>query len=200
MHKTALLLAVLLPAGASGLAAQTEYYARIGAVGASNLLRDFVEQEITVRQSVAPMLALGGSLPIGSAGYRAGLEATLASGGFHSKEGGTETDLGTLRTATAMLDVEGPILRDFRWRLGLGGIKYWPKDDEGIFLEGGPLRFLAGAGLDYRHPVLEQWDLLAGLRYDFHRFTTDQLDRRGFGQTQGVSRASLSVGLSRSSR
>lgn len=200
MHKTALVLAVLLPAGGSGLAAQTEYYARLGAVGASDLLRDAIVQEITVRQSVAPMLALGGSLPIGTAGYRVGLEATIASGGFHSKEGGTETDLGTLRTATAMLDVEGPILRDFRWRLGLGGIKYWPRDDEGIFLEGGPLRLLAGAGLDYRHPVLEKWDLLAGLRYDFHRFTTDQLERRGFGQTQGVSRVSLSVGLSRSTR
>lgn len=194
------MLAVLLPAGVSGLAAQAEYYARIGAVGSSDLLRDVIVQEITVRQSVAPMLALGGSLPIGPRGYRVGLEATLASGGFHSKEAGAETDLGTLRTATAMLDVEGPILRDFRWRLGLGGIKYWPKDHEGIFLEGGPLRFLAGAGLDYRYPVLAKWDLLAGLRYDFHRFTTAQLDRRGFGQTQGVSRVSLSVGLSRSTR
>ena len=41
---------------------------------------------------------------------------------------------------------------------------------------------------------------MASLRYDFHRFTTDELDQRGFSQTQGVNRVSLSVGLSRSTR
>ena len=80
----------------------------------------------------------------------------------------------------------------------LGGIQYWPKDKDGIFREGGKLRFLAGAGVDYRRPVLPRWDLMTSLRYDWHRFTTDELERRGFSQTQGVSRVSLSVGLSRS--
>lgn len=74
MRKTILLLALLLPVGASGLRAQTEYYARVGAVGASNLLRDVIVDQITVRQSIAPMLALGASLPIANRGYRAGLE------------------------------------------------------------------------------------------------------------------------------
>ena len=45
---------------------------------------------------------------------------------------------------------------------------------------------------------MTKWDLMTSLRYDFHRFTTDELERRGFSQTQGVSRVSLSVGLSRS--
>ena len=80
MPKTILLLALLVPAGASGLHAQTEYYARVGAVGASNLLRDVIVNEITVRQSIAPMIALGASLPIESRGYRVGLEGTLSSG------------------------------------------------------------------------------------------------------------------------
>jgi hypothetical protein len=200
MLRTTLLLALLLPAGVPGLQAQTEYYARAGAVGASDLVRDVIVNEITVRQSIAPMIAVGGSLPLGERGYRAGIEATLASGGFHSREAGADTDLGTIRTGTLMLDLEGPILRQLHWRLGLGGIKYWPREDSGIFLQGGSLRLLAGAGLDYRHPVLPRWDLMASARYDFHRFTTDELDRRGFGQTQGVSRVSLSVGLSRSTR
>jgi hypothetical protein len=200
MLKTTLLLALLLPAGVSGLRAQTEYYARVGAVGASDLLNDAIVDEITVRQSIAPMLAIGGSLPLGTRGYRAGAEATLASGGFHANEAGGSTGLGTIRTGTFMLDLEGPILRKLRWRLGLGGIKYWPKDDSGIFLQGGSLRLLAGAGLDFHHPVLPRWDLMTSLRYDFHRFTTDELDSRGFSQTQGVSRVSLSVGLSRATR
>ena len=198
MRKPILLLALLVLAGVPSLAAQTTYYARLGAVGASNLIRDVIVDEITVRQSIAPMLAVGAALPFSERGYRVGLEATLASGKFHSSENGSDTDLGTVRTGTLMLLLDGPLYREFRWTAGLGGIKYWPKDQDGIFREGGKLRLLAGAGLDYRRPVMPKWDFMTSLRYDWHRFTTDELERRGFSQTQGVSRISLSVGLSRS--
>jgi hypothetical protein len=200
MRNTILLLALLVPAGASGLHAQTEYYARVGAVGASNLLRDVIVDEITVRQSIAPMIVLGASLPMARRGYRVGLEGALSSGKFHSSESGSETDLGTLRTATVLLNLAGPLVRDLRWRAGLGVIQYWPADKKGIFLSGGATRFLAGAGVEYLRPVLPKWDLMSSLQYDFHRFTNQTLKDRGFSQTQAVSRLSLSVGLSRSVR
>jgi hypothetical protein len=38
---------------------------------------------------------------------------------------------------------------------------------------------------------------MASLRYDIHRFTTEELQARGFGQNQGVQRVSASVGLAR---
>ena len=41
-----------------------------------------------------------------------------------------------------------------RRRAGIGGLLYWPSEESGIFLEGGPVRFLAGAGVDWRRPVL----------------------------------------------
>jgi hypothetical protein len=195
-----LFLALLLAARAPGLTAQTEYYARVGAVGASNLLRDVIISEITVRQSIAPMLALGGSMPIGPKGYRAGVEGTFASGKYHSSENGARTDLGTLRTGTLMLGVQGPITRQIRWRAGLGAIHYWPSDKEGIFLLGGTTRFLAGAGLDYKRAVLPRWDLMGSVGYDFHRFTTEELRARGFAQNQSVSRVAVSIGLARSTR
>ncbi len=75
--------------------------------------------------------------------------------------------------------------RGFRWHVGAGGITYWPADDEGIFRDGGTTRFLAGAGVDYRRPVLPKWDLMTTLSYDFHRFTTDALDARGFSPDAG---------------
>ncbi|MBA3498038.1 MAG: hypothetical protein H0T86_13120 [Gemmatimonadales bacterium] len=200
MRTTPLLPALLLLAGVPGLEAQTEYHARIGAVGASNLLRDVIVNEITVRQSIAPMIALGGSLPIGARGHRIGLEATVSSGKFHGSESGADTDLGTLRTGTLLVNLEGPLYRAFRWRVGLGGLQYWPPDRDGIFTSGGTTRLLAGAGIDYRRPVLSRWDLMTSARYDFHRFSTEELERRGFSQTQGVSRVSLSLGLSRSIR
>ena len=53
--------------------------------------------EITVRPSIAPMIALGASLPLGTRGYRVGLDGTLASGKFHSSESGRDTDLGLER-------------------------------------------------------------------------------------------------------
>lgn len=200
MPRHILALALLLTGAASGLCAQTEYYARLGAVGASNLLHDAVVGELTVRQSIAPMVALGGSLPIGVKGYRANLEATFATGKYHRKEGGETFDIGTVRTGTIMLGLEGPVGRQFRWRAGLGAIRYFPGDREGIFLSGGTTRFLAGAGADYRRPVLPKWDLMTSLRYDFHRFRTGTLQERGFSQYQGVSRVSLSIGLSRGLR
>jgi hypothetical protein len=197
MPKLSPLPALFLLAGATGLEAQTDYYARLGAVGASNLLRDVIVSEITVRQSIAPMLAVGGSLPVGP-GYRAGLEATFSSGGYHSNDGGVETDLGTIHTGSLMLGLDGPIVSSVRWRVGVGGLLYWPSDETGIFLQGGTTRFLAGAGADYRRPALAKWDVMASLRFDYHRFTTDELERRGFSLTQPVSRLSLSVGLARS--
>ncbi|MBA3257862.1 MAG: hypothetical protein H0T68_00150 [Gemmatimonadales bacterium] len=199
MPKSFLLPALLLLAGAPGLEAQTDYYARVGAVGASNLLRDVIVSEITVRQAIAPMVAVGGSMTI-SPGYRAGLEATFLSGGYHGEQDEEETDLGTLRTGSLLLGLEGPLAASLRWRAGAGALMYWPSEEAGIFLQGGATRFLAGAGADYRRPVLARWDLMASLRYDYHRFTTEELDRRDFAQTQAVSRVSLSVGLARSLR
>jgi hypothetical protein len=195
-----LLLAFLLTARAPGLTAQTEYYARLGVVGTSNLLRDVIISEITVRQSIAPMIALGGSLPIGPSGYRAGVEGTFATGKYHSSENGARTDLGTLRTGTLLVAVIGPITSQIRWRAGLGAIHYWPSDKEGIFLAGGTTRFLAGAGLDYKRPVFPKWDLMGSVGYDFHRFTTEELRARGFAQNQSMSRIALSIGLARSTR
>lgn len=199
MPKPILILALLLPASGGALAAQANYSVRLGAIGATDLVRDAIISEITVRQSVAPMVALGGSMPIAPE-YRLGLEAILSTGGYHSEENATDSDLGTLHTASLQLGLEGPIAAAIRWRVGAGALIYLPSDDAGIFLQGGTTRFLAGAGVDWRRPLHPRWDFVAAARYDFHRFTTDELERRGFSQTQGVSRASLSVGVARGLR
>ena len=199
MPKSFLLPALFLLAGATGLEAQTDYYARLGVIGASKLTHDVIVNEITVQQSIAPLLALGVAVPVGT-GYRAGLEAIIASGAYHAEENGAEADLGTVRTGSLMLGLDGPIAASFRWRAGLGAILYRPSEDEGIFLQGGPTKFIAGLGVDYRYPIMTKWDLMASARYDYHRFTTDELERRGFSQTQPVSRISLSVGLPRGHR
>ena len=190
---------LLLAAGAHPVRAQANYFVRVGAVGASKLLQDFITNQITVKQSIAPMVAFGGSLPVGT-GYRAGVEATVASGGFHSTENDVDTDLGTLRTGTLTAFLEGPVVERLRWHVGLGGIAYSAGDESGIFAQGGTTGFLAVGGADYRYPVHSKWDLIASARYDYHRFTTDGLEARGFSHSQGVGRVSLSVGIARGLR
>lgn len=197
--RAAMAFLVVLTAGLSAAEAQTDFYARLGLTGATKLVKDDILEEIEVRQSLAPTLALGVSFPFTPL-YGAGLEATVTSSGFHSTEPGNETDLGTLRTGSIMLGLDGPIWRRVRWRAGVGLLSYWPAEERGIFLRGGSTRFLVGAGLDYRQPVLPRWELMMSLRYDFHRFTTDELVARGFSGTQGVQRVSASVGLARGRR
>jgi hypothetical protein len=199
MRAAAAFLVVLTTAGVSAAEAQTDFYGRLGLTLATRLLKDDILQQIEVQQSLAPTLALGVSLPFTPL-YSAGLEATVASSGFHSSENGTDADLGTLRTGSIMLGLEGPVWSRIRWRAGAGLISYWPSEDRGIFLQGGSTRFLVGAGVDYRHPAMRRWDVMASVRYDFHRFTTDELVTRGFSGTQGVQRVSVSVGLARGRR
>jgi hypothetical protein len=199
MMRAAVAFLVVLTTGVSPAVAQADFYGRLGITLATKLLKDDVLQEIDVRQSLAPTLALGVSLPF-TPQYSAGLEATITSSGFHSNEDGSDTDLGTLRTGSLMLGLEGPVWQQVRWRAGAGLLSYWSSEDSGIFLQGGTTRFLAGAGLDYRHPVMSHWDLMASLRYDFHRFTTDELVLRGFSGTQGVQRVSASIGLAQGRR
>ena len=193
------LLCVWPAVGVSVARAQTDYYARLGVTFATDLVTDNITQDIITQQSLAPTLAFGVSFPIAPA-YSAGLETALSTSGYHSTEADQDTDLGTLTTGSVLLNLEGPILHRANWRAGLGLISYLPAEDSGIFLSGGTTRFLAGAGLDYRPPLLTHWDLMVSLRYDFHRFSTDQLDTRGFTGSQGVQRISLSLGLARARR
>ena len=197
--RSILALFFILPGlGASAAQAQVDYYARIGLSATTKLVQDHIIQDIEVRQSVAPTLAVGASLPLAPL-YRAGLEATLTTSGFHSTETGIKTDLGNLRTGSITLGFDGPVWHSVRWRAGAGLITYWPGDRSGIFLRG-TTRFLAGAGADYRHKVMPHWEFIASLRYDFHRFTTDELVARGFTGSQGVQRISATVGLARGGR
>jgi hypothetical protein len=197
--RTALLSLLILSTLAQPAHSQMDYYGRLGVTWSTKLMRDALVQEVEVKQSLAPAVTLGASVPIAPT-YRAGLEAMFTSSGFHSTELDVESDLGTLRTASLLLNLEGPVAGQLNWRAGLGLIDYWPADDQGIFLQGGSARFLAGGGVDYRPRLNHSWDVMLSLRYDFHRFTTEELRTRGFTGSQGVQRLSASVGLARGRR
>ena len=192
-------LVLAFAAGATVLQAQVDYNARLGVTWATPLLRDSVVEEVQVRQKLAPTLVVGASLPIAPR-YRAGLEVALTTSGYQAEEGGASSDLGTVRTGSVTLGLHGPISTDFRWRAGTGLLSYWPSQDQGAFARGGTTKFLAGAGIDYRRSLLPQWEMMVSLAYDFHRFTTDELQARGFSQGQGVQRIAATIGVARARR
>ncbi len=199
MHAVLAFLIIAPAAGVPVLQAQVDYHAGLGLTWASPLLRDDIVDDIEVRQKLAPTLMLGAALPIAPL-YRAGLEIALATSGYRGDDAGTSTDLGTVRTGSMTLGLQGPISAGFQWRAGVGLLGYWPAEEQGIFLSGGTTRFLAGAGIDYRRPILPQWDMMVAVRYDFHRFTTDELQARGFSQSHGVQRIAATIGLARGRR
>lgn len=199
MRRLLLPLAMLASPAAAPLAAQVRYYAGIGVTGATALVRDQVLTPIEVRQKIAPALVLGAGLPVGRR-YGVGLELVGSSGRVHSEESGLRVDLGTLRTLSATVGLEGPLSGSLRWRGSLGLLKYFPADQRGIFLRGGPRMFTGGLGVEYRQPWKHRLDFTAGARYEFHRFTTEELKARGFTGSQDVHRVSFLLAIARTSR
>ncbi len=200
-HTVPLLLPFLfLAATAPRAEAQIDYFARVGVTGSTRLVRDVLFQEISTEVGLAPTLFAGLSLPI-AARYRAGIEGAAARGSLSSaaEEEIGDADLGSVTTLTGMANLEGPLaIPPLRWRIGAGLVHYLPGEELGAFALGGTTRYLVGAGVDFRRRSFGSWDLMVSARYDFHRFTTDELRARGFTQSQSVQRASLSLGLARS--
>lgn len=189
---------LLLMAAAAPLEAQLDYYARVGVTGSSPLVRDVLFEPFETGQGIAPTLVAGLSIPVGTEN-RLGVEGSLVSGSLRAspEDGGDDVDLGRLTTLSAMANAEGAVSGPVRWRVGIGVIKYLPSEEAGLFAQGGPLRYVVGGGLDFRRPTFGSWDLMISARYDFHRFTTEELRDRGFTQAQGVQRGSLTFGLAR---
>ena len=178
------------------LAAQGRYGLSLGGIWSSPIVTDHIFNDIDLQPALAPAVTLNASWPV-SKKARLGAEASFATGHLDSKESGQSVDIGTLRSLTVTGGVEAPLVDKLWGRLGGGFIKYLPAEEQGVFQDGGPLRWVLGLGLDYRWQWKPRWQWVAGLRYDFHRFTTDELVAQGFGGTQDVHRVMISIGIAR---
>ncbi len=188
---TTLALAALLPAT---LAAQARYSLGFGATGGTKLATDRIFQDIDVTQRIAPTLTLGASLPV-SARERAGIEVALGFGKTRIKEQGYSAYDGvSYKTLGFTLGVDGPIIQKLRYRFGAGLTKYLA-DKEGIFRQGGPLLLTLTLGGDYPVFTSGKVGVVARLRYDYQRFSTDELRTIGFSRTQDVHRVGLGIAV-----
>ena len=155
--------------------------------GPPTLVRDDIISEIEVRQKLAPTLALGvvpadrAALPGRPRGRRWLRPVTRAR-------------RQAVRRSTWVRSA--PVRSCWGWWPGLAGpslaggsraARYWPAEEQGHFSPRGnhPVSGWSGDRLPAsRHA---QWDMMASLRYDFHRFTTDELEARGFSRKPGSS-------------
>ncbi|MEO8633911.1 MAG: hypothetical protein ABI587_01415 [Gemmatimonadales bacterium] len=187
-----LLLTLLSPAALSG---QVRYSASLDFMGGTKLATDHIFQDITVSQKVAPTVVLGASLPV-SARERFGVELGLGFGGTRIRESGAPpTTIGpAFRTLSLTGGVEGPIFRQLRYRVGAGILKYLP-DKEDFFRRGGPTLLLLTGGANYHFPLKTGLDLVARLRYDYQRFSSDEFAANGFSRTQDVHRFGGGLGI-----
>lgn len=187
----ALALAALLPAS---LAAQARYSLGFGAMGGTKLATDRIFQDIDITQAIAPTVTIGASLPV-SARERAGIEVSLGFGKTKIKEEGfPEVDGMKYKTLGFILGVDGPMIQKARYRFGAGLTKYMA-DKEGIFRQGGPLLLTLTLGSDYPLVQTGKIGAVARLRYEYQRFSTDELRALGFSRTQDVHRLGLGLAL-----
>lgn len=191
LFTTTLALAALLP---TALAGQARYSVGFGMMGGTKLAEDRIFQQISIQQRLTPTFTLGASLPV-SARERAGLELSLGLGKTRVKESGFPTvDGPSYKTIGFSAGVDGPLLGPFRYRFGAGLTKYLA-DKEGIFRQGAPLLLVLTLGSDYRVFTSNKVGLVARLRYDYQRFSTDELRSAGFARTQDVHRLGLGLAV-----
>jgi hypothetical protein len=187
----ALALAGALPVPLVG---QARYTATVGATGGTKLLHDRIFQDIRIAQTIAPTLTVGATLPV-SKRERVGLEVSLGSARARTIETGFPTvDGPAFRTLGVTLGVDGPLFSRFTYHGAAGLVKYFA-DKKQIFRQGGPMLLVLVAGADYHLPMRGPVGFLARIRYDYQRFSTDELRATGFTRTQDVHRIGIGLGL-----
>ncbi len=186
------LLCLASPAGAQA-------FVRVsgGATGSTDFVKDFIVHPIGARQSIAPTGALmvGWQLP---GEYRIAVEARYARGTWEVDDGGVSDDLGTLATLGLAVVADGPIRGALRWEAAAGQLRYMPEQELGLFADGGPSRWMLGGGASWSRPASATLNLVLGLRYEFHGFSTAALESAGYTRSQTVHRVGLTLGLERS--
>jgi hypothetical protein len=185
-------LAALLVTVPAPLAAQLACTLAFGARAGSALVRDSIVRPFAVRPALAPAVALTVGTPLDR---RWTVQATvdLSTAGFARHDaGGSTTDLGHVTTVAFTVGLARHLPAGFDAAAGVGGLKYLPAADAGIFRAGGGAVAPLGA-LTLSHAVPLARRLAVALRYDVHGFITPALRDEGFTSSRTVQRVALAL-------
>jgi hypothetical protein len=180
----------LLVVGAAPASAQVSFHVAAGARYGTALVHDSIVTPFTVRPAVAPALSITALTPL-KHGWNATatLDASITHISRHDVDG-TTTGLGRLSTIMFAVGVRRDITAKLSAGVDIGGLKYLPADETGIFkLGAGPLAGVGG--------LVMGWQIGHGLaveaRYDIHSFSTPALDAEGFASSTLVQRFTVSL-------
>ncbi len=190
-------VALLLAAGPPALlTAQVSIQPSIGLRYATPLVHDSIVTSFDVRPALAPALAVTAtSRTAGPWAAQATLDFSTSTLERHDA-GGATVDLGRLSTLALAVGVRRSLPAGLAAAARVGGLKYLPASETGIFREGaGGVLALASAALSYAPPgaVAGPWRFGVEARYDLHRFITPALRTEGFTSGRVVHRIALSL-------
>jgi hypothetical protein len=185
---------VFLGAVSTSTGAQVFLEVRAGAQGSSDLVRDSITQEITVRPKTAPSIVVAAGSPL-NVKWSLALSLRWTRSDLMRTEAGEEAKLLPLTVWTGMLAVRRSLTDWASVEGSIGGVKYAPGGDlDGtIFQDDSPLVPAVGVVGRVERGFGSRWTAGFELAYDFHRFTTQALRVVGLGEARSVHRVAASI-------
>ncbi len=178
------------------LSAQASVQLSLGARYTSTMVHDSIVTAIDVRPTLAPSLAVTAATAIEHGWTADGTIDVSWSTLERHDQGGPTVGLGSLTTLAVVIGVRRALAAGLAGRLAVGGLKYFPGENTGIFRDGsGGVFPLGSAAVTYVPPLAFARRRSLGIeaRYDVHAFITPALRNRGFTSSQPVHRLALAL-------
>lgn len=187
-------LAVFLCVHSASSNAQAFLEIRAGGQGSSVLVRDSINQVITVKPKAGPSIALAGGSALNDR-WILSFSLRWTKSDLMRREAGQEAKLLPLTAWTGMLAVRRSLTEWASVEGSIGGIKYAPggNPDGTIFQDDSPLVPAIGLAARIERGFGSRWETGVELAYDFHRFTTQALRVIGMGEARSVHRVAVSI-------
>ena len=165
------------------------------------LVRDSIVAPFDVRPALAPAVAITVTMPLERGwGAQATLDFSTGTLRRHDADG-SSVAFGRASTAAFIVGLERRLPAGFAARIGVGGLKYLPDANSGVFRSGsGSIAGLGALALGHTLPFGKRGRFAVEARYDVHRFTTPALRDEGFDSPRPVHRLALTIRAGRGGR
>lgn len=165
-----------------------------GARYTTPLVHDSIVTPFHVRPALAPAVAVTLAAPL-EHGYAAQVTLDFSTSELQRHEAdGSSVALGRTSTAAVTVGLERRLPGGFSAQIGVGGIKYFTSENNGVFrLGSGSIAGLGALALAHTLPLGGRYGFTVEARYDVHGFTTPALREEGFDSPQTVHRVTLGI-------
>jgi hypothetical protein len=177
----------------SRLVSQVEIHLAAGVRYSSTLVTDEIVTPLELRPALAPAVAV--TVFDRSRGpWMPDVQLDFTSGSLQRYQpSGAGTRIGTLTTLAVSVGLRRELGPGVTARAGVGGLKYLPGDQSGVFRDGAAIAPLGSLAIEVSPRFALHRRLGLAVRYDAHRFITPALRRVGFIDARLVHRVAITV-------